>query len=95
MVDEEESFDYVLLFNESRTEMEGFRPSKLLIRKIEELGLIKNDEATFGSRSRETLIGYESLAPDWELRQRKTLCPIVYFYTITSKGGDFLESSQT
>ena len=95
LVDEEEGFDYVLLFSESRTEMEGFKPSRLLVQKVEELGLIRDREATFGSRHRETLIGYQRSAPDWKIVMTQTLCPIVYFYEVTSRGRDFLKSERT
>lgn len=90
LVDEEEDFDYVLFFDESRSEMEGFKPSKRFIQKIESLGLIVDSNATFGSRRRETGVHYESSAPDWELRTIRTLLPIVYFYKVTPKGRQFL-----
>jgi hypothetical protein len=79
VVDEEAEFDYVLLFNESRTEMENFKPSKRLIQQIETMGLIKDKDATFGSRLRETGVHYQASEPDWELNTVKTLLPIVYF----------------
>jgi hypothetical protein len=94
VVDEEADFDYVLLFDESRTEMENFKPSKRLIRMIENMGLIKDKDATFGSRSRETGVHYEASAPDWVLNVVKTLLPIVYFYDVTSAGRSFLDSER-
>jgi hypothetical protein len=94
LVDEEEGFDYVLLFNESRTEMENFKPSKDLIRKCEGIGLIRDPNATFGARPRETAVSYHASAPDWELKATETLLPIVYLYDVTSKGRVFLASEQ-
>ncbi|MBL8183103.1 MAG: hypothetical protein JNL64_16005 [Blastocatellia bacterium] len=90
LVDEEEGFDYVLLFNESRSEMEGFKPSRQLIQKVETSGLIADPDATFGSRMRETGVHYESNAPEWEVKEVSTLLPIVYFYNVTEKGRQFL-----
>jgi hypothetical protein len=90
VVDEEEDFDYVLLFNESRTEMEDFKPSKLLIQKTETMGLIVDQEATFGSRLREIGTHYGAYAPDWEVTSVETPLPVVYLYTVTQKGRSFL-----
>lgn len=94
VVDEEEGFDYVLLFDESRAEMEGFKPTKSLIREVENIGLIVDPDATFGSRPREAGVHYESSAPDWEPRTITTLLPIVYFYNVTPNGRKFLESER-
>lgn len=94
LVDEEEGFDYVHMFNESREEMENFKPSKGLIKKIESIGLIKDRDATFGSRPRETHVGYEASAPNWELRAIQTLLPIVYLYDVTEAGRNFLTSER-
>ena len=90
VVDEAENFNYVLLVNESRSEMEGFKPSKNLIHKLERMRLIVDPDAAFGSRPREPGVHYESSAPDWEVKTIKTLLPIVYFYKVTPKGRDFL-----
>lgn len=90
IVDDAEDFDYVLLVNESRSEMEGFTPSKKLIHKLERMGLIVDPAATFGSRPRETLHHHESSAPDWEVKTIETLLPIVYLYKVTPKGREYL-----
>lgn len=71
--------------------MEGFKPTKSLIREIENIGLIVDPNSTFGSRLRETGVHYESSAPDWEPRTITTLLPIVYFYHVTPNGRKFLE----
>jgi hypothetical protein len=89
LVDDADSSDYMVLRNEDRDELEHLQPTKTLVRLMENESLIedrhKPTERDFSSKfewDRVTGRRIETRIPN----------PIVYAYTVTSKGRKLLHS---
>ena len=92
IVDERDEDDFVIFGNESRDEMENFNPKKSFIKELEFNGYIKDSENVTQPRIREESTYYRKDSSDGEWIPITTLDPIVYFYEITEKGKNLLNS---
>ena len=92
LVDEKDEDDFVTLVNESRDEMENFILKKEFIRKMVQFGFIKDPEKDTRPDKREMGTHYEKDKSDVEWIAVTTPNPVIYFYEITSKGRDLLNS---
>lgn len=84
--DDRDEDSFMVLVNADRDEREDFKPSKELVAKLENEGLVELDE------SRSDLKGQERSFNDFF--GKITPIPFVYMYKITKKGHEFYKNQK-